>query len=56
MSIPASWGEPYTLSRTKSGLLRLARLMPNGREAFLLFDAADVPAVADALIDAVESA
>lgn len=54
IEIPARWGNPYTLARTKSGLLRLTRKTPHGHEAFLCFDPVDAVAVADALIDAVE--
>jgi hypothetical protein len=54
IEIPASFGPPYMVSRTQTGLVRLARATPTGREVFLLLDTKAALAVADAMVDAVE--
>lgn len=52
--IPASIGNPYRLSATNSGLIKLAR-NAGERPVFMLFSASDALAVADALVDFVEA-
>ena len=53
--IPATFGSPYSVSLTKTGLVRVARVNSSGRETFIVFDRKAAIAVADAMVDAVEA-
>lgn len=52
--IPATYGQPYRVGYTRTGLVRLSRVSGN-YEHYVLFTADDVFRVCNALIDAAET-
>lgn len=54
VEIEAKVGEPYLISRTKSGLIKLSRPTYMGGEICIIFSHDDVVAVIDAMYDFLE--
>jgi hypothetical protein len=55
-SVPARVGKPWVIDRTPQGLIHLSREMRNGFTTYMIFGSDEAIAVADGLVDFVETA